>query len=173
MHGTDTARRAPAFYEVVRPGFKYNMTDIQAAIGLHQLREQPRFSARRAKSPGATTPRFHPWRSCRSPRSVRTCATRGTCTSCGCTSTGSISRNQFIEELAKCGIRSSVHFIPIHLHPLFRDKYAYQPEDFPVANREFPRVTSLPLYPGMTDQDVADVIDAVTSIARRHACPID
>lgn len=160
------------FYEVVRPGFKYNMTDIQAAIGLHQLRKQSRFRARRAEIARRYNTVFSSLEQLQIPAQrphvhhawhlyvLRLRLDRLT-----------ISRNQFIEELAACRISSSVHFIPVHLHPYFRDKYGYQPEDFPVANREFQRIISLPLYPGMSDQDVADVIDAVTFIARRHARP--
>jgi dTDP-4-amino-4,6-dideoxygalactose transaminase len=70
-------------------------------------------------------------------------------------------RNRFIEELRARNIGTSVHFIPIHLHPYYRDKYGYQPEDFPVAYREYQRIVSLPLYPRMSDQDVEDVIEAV------------
>jgi dTDP-4-amino-4,6-dideoxygalactose transaminase len=79
-----------------------------------------------------------------------------------------VSRNQFIEELKARNIGTSVHFIPIHLHPYYRDKYGYQPEDFPVAYREYQRMVSLPLYPRMSDRDVEDVIEAVIDVVRRY-----
>jgi lipopolysaccharide/colanic/teichoic acid biosynthesis glycosyltransferase len=80
-----------------------------------------------------------------------------------------ISRNEFIEELDARRIAASVHFIPIHLHAYYRDKYGYQPQDFPVAHREYHRIVSLPLHPGMNEQDVDDVIEAVIDIARKHS----
>jgi dTDP-4-amino-4,6-dideoxygalactose transaminase len=78
-----------------------------------------------------------------------------------------ISRNQFIEELRHRNIGTSVHFIPIHIHPYYRDKYGYKPEDFPIAYREYQRIVSLPLYPKMTDQDVEDVIEALGEVIHR------
>ena len=65
-------------------------------------------------------------------------------------------------------IGTSVHFIPIHLHPYYRDKYGYAPEDFPVAYANYQRLVSLPLHPGLSDADAADVIDAVLDILDKH-----
>jgi len=79
-----------------------------------------------------------------------------------------IARNQFIEELRIRNIASSVHFIPIHLHPYYRDKYSYSPDAFPIAYREYQRMISLPLYPRMSDDDVDDVIEAVCDIVRKE-----
>jgi dTDP-4-amino-4,6-dideoxygalactose transaminase len=61
-----------------------------------------------------------------------------------------------------------VHFIPLPLHPFYRRTTGYRPEDFPVAMRVYPRVVSLPIYPSMSDGDVADVVDAVRAIVTRH-----
>jgi dTDP-4-amino-4,6-dideoxygalactose transaminase len=80
-----------------------------------------------------------------------------------------IARNEFISELRTRNIGSSVHFIPVHLHQYYCQKYAYKPEDFPIALREYHRIVSLPLSPSMTDEDVNDVIEAVTSIVQRHS----
>jgi len=71
-----------------------------------------------------------------------------------------IGRDRFIEELATRNIGTSVHFMPIHLHPYYRDKYGYNPTSFPVAYDSFQRMLSLPLNPRLSDQDVSDVIDA-------------
>jgi dTDP-4-amino-4,6-dideoxygalactose transaminase len=79
-----------------------------------------------------------------------------------------INRNQFIEELKTRNIGTSVHFIPIHLHPYYRDKYDYKPDDFPIAYREYQRIISLPIYPKMTDQDVQDVIESVVDVIMAH-----
>jgi dTDP-4-amino-4,6-dideoxygalactose transaminase len=79
-----------------------------------------------------------------------------------------IDRAAFIEELRKRNVGASVHFIPVHLHPYYRDRYQLRPEDFPVAQREFERMLSLPLSPAHSDQDVADVIEAVTDVVRAN-----
>ncbi len=77
-----------------------------------------------------------------------------------------ISREQFIQELKDRNISSSVHFIPLHVHPYYETVYGYRPDDFPVAYREYRREISLPIYSRMTDEDVEQVIDAVLDIAR-------
>jgi dTDP-4-amino-4,6-dideoxygalactose transaminase len=158
------------FYEVTQLGFKYNMTDIQAAIGLHQIRKLPEFHARRTAIARRYSAAFsdiaqlqvpperdhirHAWHL----YSLRLNQDRI-----------GLSRNQFIEELKARNIGTSVHFIPIHLHPYYKNGYGFKPDDFPVAFREYQRMLSLPLYPGMTDQDVQDVISAVTEVARKHS----
>ena len=73
----------------------------------------------------------------------------------------SIGRAQFIQELKQRNIGTSVHFIPLHLQPYYRDLYGLKPDDFPVARREYEREISLPVYSKMSDADVDDVIDAV------------
>ncbi|HYE13001.1 MAG TPA: DegT/DnrJ/EryC1/StrS aminotransferase family protein [Pyrinomonadaceae bacterium] len=153
------------YYEVVRAGFKYNMTDIQAALGLHQLRKLDSFQRRRAEIvsrydeafsrieeltlPGRRPEVGHAWHL----YVVRLKLERLT-----------ITREQFIEELKERRIGTSVHFIPVHTHPYYRDKYGYRPEDFPVAYGEFRRMVSLPLNPRMSDRDVEDVIEAVSDV---------
>ncbi len=79
-----------------------------------------------------------------------------------------IGRDAFIEELRARNIGASVHFIPIHMHSYYRDHHQLRPDQFPVATREFERMLSLPLSPAHSDQDVADVIEAVTDIVSRH-----
>jgi dTDP-4-amino-4,6-dideoxygalactose transaminase len=157
------------FYEVVAPGFKYNMTDIQAAIGIHQLRKLPRFQARRREIARRYNDAFSRCEQLQIPAErpevehawhlyvVRLHLDQLT-----------IDRAQFIDELRARNIGTSVHFVPIHLHPYYRDKYGFKPADFPVAYREYQRIVSLPLYPRMSDADVTDVIDAVTAVVTRH-----
>ncbi|MBO1436018.1 DegT/DnrJ/EryC1/StrS aminotransferase family protein [Meiothermus sp. CFH 77666] len=70
-----------------------------------------------------------------------------------------------MEELKARNIGTSVHFIPIHIHPYYRDKYGFKPQDFPVAYDSYERMVSLPLSPRMTDQDVADVIEAILDLS--------
>jgi dTDP-4-amino-4,6-dideoxygalactose transaminase len=75
-----------------------------------------------------------------------------------------IDRDAFIEELRSRGIGTSVHFIPLHLHPFYQRSYGYAPGDFPKAEKEFDRYLSLPIYPGMTDANIQQVIDSVVDI---------
>ena len=156
------------YYEVILPGFKCNMTDIQAAIGLHQLRKLPQFQARRREIVRRYNEAFFQFEELQLPTQrpevehawhlyvLRLNLDMLT-----------IDRAHFIEELKARNIATSVHFIPIHLHPYYRDKYGYQPDDFPVAYREYQRIVSLPLYPRMSDQDVEDVIEAVVDVVKK------
>ena len=156
------------YYEVLCPGFKYNMTDIQAAIGLHQLKKLSQFHARRREIVHRYNAAFSQFEQLQTP------AERGEVEHAwhlyvlrlNLEQIG-IARNQFIEELRIRNVASSVHFIPIHLHPYYRDKYGYSPQAFPIAYREYQRMISLPLYPRMSDNDVDDVIEAVCDILRK------
>ncbi|HXK44238.1 MAG TPA: DegT/DnrJ/EryC1/StrS family aminotransferase, partial [Anaerolineae bacterium] len=157
------------YYEVVLPGFKCNMTDIQAALGLQQLHKLPQFQERRreivrqyqaafAAMPELQTPTERPevesaWHIYALRLNLEQLR---------------IDRAQFIQELAARNIGTSVHFIPNHLQPYYRDKYGYQPEDFPVAYREYQRLISLPLNLRLSDADVEDVIEAVKDIVATY-----
>jgi dTDP-4-amino-4,6-dideoxygalactose transaminase len=157
------------FYEVLLPGFKYNMTDIQAALGLWQLRKLEQFQRRRrevvsqydrafaaesALELPATRPDVeHAWH-------LYVLRLRGDALTIG--------RDRFIQELTERNIGTSVHFIPVHIHPYYRDKYGFTPDSFPVAHDNYRRMLSLPLNPGLTDRDVGDVIDAVLDIVRSY-----
>jgi dTDP-4-amino-4,6-dideoxygalactose transaminase len=157
------------YYEVVLPGFKYNMPDIQAAIGLHQLARLESMQGRRraivaqydeglGQLDALETPVARPevasaWHI----YLVRLKPGRL-----------NIDRGQFIDELRKRNVGASVHFIPVHDHPYYRDRYGLRPQDFPVAESEFHRMLSLPLSPAHSDQDVADVIEAVTDIVHQY-----
>jgi dTDP-4-amino-4,6-dideoxygalactose transaminase len=79
-----------------------------------------------------------------------------------------IGRSEFVELLKQENIGTSVHFIPLHLHPYYRDTFGYRPEDFPNASAIFARIISLPIYPKMTEADVQDVIGAVRNIASHY-----
>lgn len=157
-------------YDIVEPGFKYNMTDIQAALGLQQLRRFDRMQARRLE----IVQTYH--KAFGSHAAFLTPTTRDHVTNAWHlyvlrlrTSELTINRNQFIDEMTARNIGTSVHFIPIHMHSFYRDKYNFQPNDFPVAHTAFQNMLSLPLSPSMADQDVADVIDAVLDIRSRFA----
>jgi dTDP-4-amino-4,6-dideoxygalactose transaminase len=157
-------------YEIVLPGFKYNMPDLQAALGLQQLRRLPAMQRRRREIVERYDQAFA------SVEAVQTPTERDHVESAWHIyllrlnlDVWNVDRAQFIDELRELNIGSSVHFIPVHLQPFYREKYGYRPDDFPVANREFMRIVSLPLSPALTDADVEDVIEAVMTIAHRHA----
>lgn len=157
-------------YEVIHAGFKYNMTDIQAAIGLHQLAKLSQFHDRRKEIARRYNDALSRIESLQVP-AQRENVDHAWHLYVLRLNLGllDISRNQFIDELGARKIACAVHFIPIHLHQYYRKKYGYRPGDFPVAYREFQRMISLPLHPGMSDQDVNDVIEAVVEIARKHS----
>jgi dTDP-4-amino-4,6-dideoxygalactose transaminase len=156
------------FYEVIRPGFKYNLTDIAAALGLGQLRKLDGFQARRAEIVRRYTEAFSQFEELDLPVSrpevehawhlyvLRLNFERL-----------SVSREQFIEEMRERRIGTSVHFIPVHTHPYYRDRYGFEPEDFPVAHAEFQRIVSLPLNPRMSNRDVEDVVEAVGDVIEK------
>jgi dTDP-4-amino-4,6-dideoxygalactose transaminase len=174
LHGIDrdafdryTSKTPAWFYRVVAPGFKYNMTDVAAAIGIHQLRKLQRFQHRREELAHRYDQAFqnlnvrrplhappgeqHAWHL----YAIRL------------NEDAPISRDEFIDALALAGIGTSVHFIPLHLHPYWRDTYNLQPEQFPNATRSFKQIVSLPLYTRMTDQDQNRVIAAVCATLDR------
>ncbi len=157
------------YYEVVLPGFKCNMTDIQAALGLQQLRKLPAFQERRRaivaqydRAFGAVEALQLPARRPEVEHAWHIYALRLRLEQL------TISRDRFIEELKARRIGTSVHFIPIHLHPYYRQKYGFCPEDFPLAHQAYQRLVSLPLNPRMSDDDVADVVEAVLDIVRLY-----
>jgi perosamine synthetase len=157
------------YYEIVAPGFKYNMTDIAAALGLAQLRRVEDMHRRRAAIARRYTEAFSDVAELELPtvRPNRTSAwhlyiLRLRLDQLGC------DRATFVRELCAANIGASVHFIPLHLHPYYRDTYGYRPEDFPVAYAEYQRAVSLPIYSRMCEQDVDDVIAAVTRIVAAY-----
>ena len=156
-------------YEIVAPGFKYNLTDVAAAIGLPQLARCDAFHRRRVQivqsynegfagvrgvsTPTVRDPKAHAWHLYViqiHPDQL------------------SVSRDAFIEALGKRNVGVSVHFIPLHIQPYYRDTYGYRPDDFPRALAAFQRIISLPLYARMSDNDVQDVVDAVCDVAEQH-----
>jgi dTDP-4-amino-4,6-dideoxygalactose transaminase len=162
-------------YEVVENGFKYNLTDIQSAIGIHQLRKLDGFIQARVKlvrlynqklaevteveTPELTGEGAHAWHLYVLRLKLEKLA---------------IDRAAFIEELSARGIGTSVHFIPIPAHPAFRDLASAPVNACPRAAELFPRLISLPLYPGMTEEDVCYIAEAIKQVARdnQHVKPI-
>lgn len=157
------------FYDVVCPGFKYNMTDIQACLGLHQLKKLPSLHAKRRAIARKYHAAFQGCEGLEAPlerddvqHAWHLYVLRVDFEHCG------LSRDQFLCEMRERNIGCSVHFIPIHLHSYYREKYGYEPDQFPIALREYQRMVSLPLFPSMNEADVQDVISAVMSILQEH-----
>lgn len=157
------------YYEILAPGYKYNLTDMAAALGRVQLLKSPEFSDRRRRIAQRYDEAFAGLTALRTP------ASRGDIQHAWhlyviqlVDGELNLSREGFIEALRAERIGTSVHFIPLHLHPYYRSTYGYGPTDFPVATRAFERIISLPIYSRMSDADVADVIDAVFRIIERH-----
>jgi dTDP-4-amino-4,6-dideoxygalactose transaminase len=176
MHGMsrDAWRRhangAPWHYDVTECGFKYNMSDLQAALGIVQLQQAADFANRRhaiarlygdllrdvaeIQLPIEQGPLHHAWHLF----VIRLNLERL-----------SIDRDGFIRELHAHNIGASVHFTPVHLLSYYRERYGFRPTDFPIAHREFLRIISLPIHPRMREEDVWDVSRAIQSIARQYA----
>jgi dTDP-4-amino-4,6-dideoxygalactose transaminase len=156
-----TAKVPSWYYEIVAPGFKYNLTDIAAALGLHQLKRANGFQRRRVElaaqyhaafadlplitPTGPAAGDLHAWHL----YVLRLADGAG------------VSRDQFIERLFAAGIGCSVHYIPLHLQPYWRERYGLTPEQFPHSQRAYETMVSVPLYTRMTDGDVARVVAAV------------
>jgi len=161
------AKEGSWYYEVVSPGFKYNLTDIGAAIGLEQLKKCDGFVAARTRIASAYNEGFsdlpeiqvpvcksdiqHAWHLYVIQLQLKRL---------------NIGRDQFIEVLKEQGIGTSVHFIPLHLHPYYRNTFGHAPDDFPNATGAYQRIVSLPIYPRMTEADIDHVIEAVRDVAQ-------
>jgi dTDP-4-amino-4,6-dideoxygalactose transaminase len=158
--------------EVVVPGYKYNMTDLQASLGIHQLHKQEQFIARREELAAFYDEAFDEFDGVVStqPRPVDG-ATRHVLHLYVLLldlARLKVSRNQVLSALLAENIGVSLHFWPLHMHPYYRDKYGYQPQDFPVARRVGESVLSLPLVPQMTQQDAEDVVAALHKVVEAY-----
>ena len=159
-----TSTKPSWHYEVVAPGCKYNMTDLAASLGIHQLKKAWSFQEKREYMatrydeafsnlpvilpPKAPTGDMHAWHL----YVIRL------------TNAASVTRDRFIELMAEKGVGCSVHFIPLHLHPYWRDRYNLKPEDFPNALEVYEGAVSLPLFTKMNDEDQHKVVAAVRDI---------
>jgi len=155
------------YYEILNPGFKYNLTDIAAAIGIEQLKKCDEFRKAREKIAKIYDRSFADLEEIHTPvrRSDTEHAWHLYVIQLNLDRL-QITRKQFIEALREEQIGTSVHFIPLHLHPYYRDNFGYQPSDFPNASSAFERIVSLPIYPKMTEADVESVIGAVRKVVK-------
>jgi perosamine synthetase len=158
-------------YDITRLGYKYNMTDVAAAIGLVQLKEFQVWHQRRIEIvktysrglspiPGLILPshqvgKVHAWHL----YVIRIKPEKW-----------KISRSELINKLNEFGIGTSVHFIPIHMHSYYQKKYGYKPEDFPVAKKLSESVISLPLYPSLQNEDVDYIVETLQYLWDKYAC---
>jgi dTDP-4-amino-4,6-dideoxygalactose transaminase len=157
------------FYEILYAGYKYNMTDLQASIGIHQLKKIESMHKRRQEISKLYNESFkdvpeliiplvkdyvkHAWHLY--PLLIRTEKLK-------------ITRSEFIEALKKDNIGTSVHFIPLHLHPYYQKNCGFQQGDFPNTESVYQREISLPIYPKLDNNDVNDVITAVKKIINKY-----
>jgi dTDP-4-amino-4,6-dideoxygalactose transaminase len=157
------------YYEILYPGYKYNLTDIAAAMGIEQLKKCTRFWEIRQRYatlynegfldvPAIVTPYVapdvqHAWHLYTIQLDLNQLR---------------ISRSEFIALLKQEDIGTSVHFIPLHLHPYYRDTFGYCREDLPNASAVFERIVSLPIYTKMTEADVYRVIETVRAIVTQY-----
>lgn len=155
-------------YRIMAAGFKYNLTDLAASIGIHQLRRAEQLRQRREElagmyrsalgdlcpleMPNEFPNRLHSWHLF----PIRLRLDRLT-----------IDRDAFIEELKGRGVGTSVHWRPLHLHPYYQDTFGWGESDLPVASREWPRLVSLPLFPSMTDDEFDHVVQSVRVVCDR------
>jgi dTDP-4-amino-4,6-dideoxygalactose transaminase len=157
-------------YKIVAPGYKYNLTDIAAAIGIHQLgraeamrREREDIALRyrdalgsveQIELPAGHANRIESWHLFAIRLRLKTLT---------------INRDEFITQLKRAGVGCSVHWRPLHLHPYYQKTFGWRAQDFPVATAQWKRLVSLPIFPGMQEHEIEHVISTVKRICKRHA----
>lgn len=159
-----TSTKPSWHYEVVAPGCKYNMTDLAASLGIHQLKKAWLFQNKRQTMAARYDEAF-----CALPVILPPKAPAGDIHAwhlyvIRLTDASPVARDRFIEMMAEKGVGCSVHFIPLHLHPYWRDRYQLKPDDFPDALNAYERAVSLPLFTKMSEEDQERVIAAVRDI---------
>lgn len=150
-------------YDVAEAGYKYNMTDLQAALGIHQLRRLDGFVARRRQLAALYDQAFAGRADLILPCETPECF-HGRHLYAVQVVSPAVARDQLAEELRRRGIGSSVHFIPLHLTTFYQRRFGFRNGQFPIAEQVFARILSLPLFPAMTDEDAARVIKAMMEI---------
>ena len=151
-------------YEVVAPGFKYNMTDIAASLGIQQLKKAGAFQKGRSEMAAYYDKAFDGLPVMLPPKAPEGDVHAWHLYVLRLGDEVSVSRDRFIELMAEKGIGCSVHFIPLHLQPYWRDTYNLKPRDFPNALAVYERAVSLPLYTKMSGKDQARVVDTIREI---------
>jgi len=155
-----TAKVPSWYYEIVAPGFKYNLTDIASAMGIHQLRRANEFQRCRQAIAHAYDQALAGLPLLRPPHPVVGDLHSWHLYVVRLTDEARVSRDSFIEKLFAAGIGCSVHYIPLHLQPYWRDRYGLRAEQFPHSQHAYERMVSLPMYSRMTEADVQRVAAA-------------
>jgi dTDP-4-amino-4,6-dideoxygalactose transaminase len=151
--------------EVVCPGYKYNMTDVQASLGVHQMEKLPGFLSAREKYAQIYDRAFADVDEITLPTlPAHMKHARHLYIIVLDVDRLTISRNEFVDALKAENVGTGVHFVALHLHEYYRERFGYRPDDFPNANYLSERIISLPLYPRMSEKNVHDVIVAVRKI---------
>jgi dTDP-4-amino-4,6-dideoxygalactose transaminase len=159
--------RLPSWhYEVIAPGFKYNLTDPAAAMGRVQLRRAPSMRDRRAQIAACYDSAFADLPVQRPRHAAQRDLHAWHLYILRLGRDASVERDEFIDRMAMEGVGCSVHFIPLHRQPYWRERYGLRDADFPVATTEFTRVVSLPLFSSMDDGQLDRVIQAVRTVLR-------
>jgi perosamine synthetase len=156
-------------YRILAPGFKYNLTDLAAAVGLRQLARAEEMRARREEVavryreelagveeldlPPVDPDRLHSWHLFPIRLRVDRLA---------------VTRNEFLDELRDAGIGCSVHWRPLHLHPYYQETFGWAAADLPVATAVFETLVSLPIFPTLREDELASVVQTVSGLCRRH-----
>ena len=173
LHGIDrdvwqryTSPQACWEYNIVEAGYKYNLTDIASSIGIVQLQKAKSFLAKRQKIAQAYINAFSKYDFLKLPKSKKNHAWHLFVVRV-VKEKLSLSRNQFMQELRRRGIGTSVHFTPLHMMPYYKNRYGHHANDFPISLECYLSSMSLPIYPDMTDGELRRVIDAVISIGVR------
>ena len=161
-----TAQVPSWYYEIVAPGFKYNLTDIAAALGIHQLKRAHAFQQRRAELAALYDQALAGLPLRRPPQPPAGERHAWHLYVAQLEDAAPVTRDAFIEALYAEGIGCSVHYIPLHQHPYWRERYGLRAEDFPHSQRAYERMVSLPLYTRMTAADVQRVAAAARRALR-------
>lgn len=163
-----TSKTPSWFYEVVAPGFKYNMSDMAAAMGIHQLRRLPEFQVKRE-----AMAKFYDQELLGLPILLPATAPDGDIHArhlypIRILPEAGISRDNFIQKMSDHGVGCSVHFIPLHIQPYWRDSCNLEKSSFPIAQTVFEQECSIPLYTKMTDGDLERVVRAIKKVLRNE-----
>jgi dTDP-4-amino-4,6-dideoxygalactose transaminase len=173
LHGIDrdafdryTSEKPSWYYEIVAPGFKYNMTDIAASIGIHQLKKAQIFKEKRTNIAKCYLEAFKDL-----PVALPATPKQGEDHAwhlfiLRLAESALLSRNDFIQKMSEAGVGCSVHFIPLHMQPYWQKTYNLQEKNYPIATKAYKAVISLPIYTKMTDKDVDKVIKTVRSLLK-------
>lgn len=174
LHGIDrdsfsryNSNKPAWYYEVIAPGYKYNMTDLAAGMGIQQLKKVRRFQARRQEITEQYDAGFGDLPVTLPPRAPQDDMHAFHLYALRLRPDAPLTRDKFIEEMAACGVSTSVHFIPLFLHPYWRDTYKIDPADFPNSMACYRGAVSLPNYTKMSDEQVQRVVGTVRALLCR------